>query len=388
MKRIRELDGLRFLAIFAVLLVHYRPPSRPGWNFLSLGWVGVDLFFAISGFLITTILVSLRGSRNPYRVFYWRRTLRIFPPYYAVLLPLSLAIVLSHAQVAAHLTIEAWVFLLSLTGLSHQIHGALLVLLHGVPLNTARTAVENHLFASYGDGIFVFWSLSVEELFYLMWAPIVLRCSRRQLLTISLAAIAVCPVLRVLFHTPLYPECFSFVCRFDSLMMGSLLSLLFIACKRGEISQPALKRGLNAGLAISLVCLAVLCAYSGLFNGLEIRTALSFSAFGYSLLGILFASVVGICAIHAESGLWWAAILGARPLVYIGTISYTMYLIHIPVWVTIYKLISILQGREATPGLILILLSVTTTIALAAISWRFVEKPILRFKDAAFANRQ
>jgi peptidoglycan/LPS O-acetylase OafA/YrhL len=388
MKRIRELDGLRFFAIFSVLLVHYRPPSRPELNFLSFGWVGVDLFFAISGFLITTILVSLRGSRNPYRSFYWRRTLRIFPPYYAVLLPLSLAIILSHAQVAVHLTLEAWVFLLSLTGLSHQVHGALLVLLHGAPLNTARAAIENHLFASYGDGIFVFWSLSVEELFYLIWAPIVLRCSRRQLLTISLLAIVVCPVLRVLFHTLLYPECFSFVCRFDTLMMGSLLSLLFIACKRGEINQPALKRGLNAGLALSLALLAALGVYCGLFNGLEIRTALSFSALGYSLLGILFASIVGLCAIHAESRLWWAVMLRARPLVYIGTISYTMYLIHIPIWVTLYKLLSFLEGEEIKPGFLFVFLSVAVTVAVASLSWKFLEKPILQFKDAGFAVRR
>ena len=387
MKRIRELDGLRFLAIFAVLLVHYRPPFRPGLDVLSLGWVGVDLFFVISGFLITTILVSLRGSPRPYRVFYWRRVLRIFPPYYLVLLLLSSTIFLTHAQVAIHLTLEAWVFLLSLTGLSHQMYGALLVLLHGAPLNTARAAIDNHLMSSYGDGVFVFWSLSVEELFYLIWAPIILKCSRRQILTVSLLAIIVCPLLRVLFHTPLYPECFSFVCRFDTLMMGSLLSLLFIACRRGEIHESTMSLGLNTVAVGSLLCLVPLCIHSGLLNRLEMRSALTFSAFGYTLLGVFFASIVGLCVIHAESSLWWAAMLRARPLVYIGTISYMMYLIHIPVWVTLYKLFSLLEGHEAMPGFPLALLSVAVTIGLAALSWRFLEKPILQFKDAVFAAR-
>jgi len=206
MKRIRELDGLRFLAIFAVLLVHYRPPYRPSLDVLSLGWVGVDLFFVISGFLITTILVSLRGSQHPFRIFYWRRVLRIFPPYYLVLLPLSLAILITHAQVAVHLAVEAWVFLLSLTGLAHHLQGAYLILFRGAPLNTMRAGIDNHLMSSYGDGVFVFWSLSVEELFYLIWAPIVLKGSRRSIIAIGFLAIVVCPLLRLLFHSPNYQE--------------------------------------------------------------------------------------------------------------------------------------------------------------------------------------
>jgi peptidoglycan/LPS O-acetylase OafA/YrhL len=388
MTRIRELDGLRFFAIISVLLVHYRPPYMPGFDIFSFGWVGVDLFFVISGFLITTILVSLRGSQHPYRVFYWRRVLRIFPPYYLVLLPLSLLIFLSHAQVALHLVVEAWVFLLSLMGLSHQIVGAFQVLFHGAPLSTARVAMEKHLFSNYGNGIFVFWSLSVEELFYLIWAPIILKCSRRRIMTVGLLAILVCPLLRVMFHTPLYPECFSFFCRFDTLMMGSLLSLLFIAFRRGEILKSTMSLGLNAAAVGSVFCLASLCIYSGLLNELEMRSSLTFSAFGYTLLGIFFAAVVGICVMHAESRLWWAAMLRARPLVYIGTISYMMYLIHIPVWVTLYKLLSLLEGKEVKPGLLLVLLSVAVTVAVASLSWKFLEKPILQFKDAGFAVRR
>jgi len=388
MKRIRELDGLRFLAIFAVLLVHYRPPYRPSLDVLSLGWVGVDLFFVISGFLITTILVSLRGSQHPFRIFYWRRVLRIFPPYYLVLLPLSLAILITHAQVAVHLAVEAWVFLLSLTGLAHQLQGAYLILFRGAPLNTMRAGIDNHLMSSYGDGVFVFWSLSVEELFYLIWAPIVLKGSRRSIIAIGFLAIVVCPLLRLLFHSPNYQECYSFVCRFDTLMMGSILSLLFAASGRGEIGRSTLKRGMYAVEVASLLCLIALSIHSGFLDHQEIRSALSFSAFGYTLLGIFFASIVGLCVFYAESGSWWAVILRARPLVYIGTISYMMYLIHIPVWVTVYKILSFLEGKEVNPGFLLVLLSVAVTIAVASLSWKFVEKPILRFKDAGFAVRR
>src|SRR5215469_9274502 len=79
--RILELDGLRALAITAVMLFHFSPHH----NHFKLGWAGVDLFFVISGFLITGILLDLRTDPSPYRTFYWRRVLRIFPPYYAVL---------------------------------------------------------------------------------------------------------------------------------------------------------------------------------------------------------------------------------------------------------------------------------------------------------------
>lgn len=79
--RILELDGLRTLAISAVLLIHFSPHSK----LFEMGWVGVDLFFVISGFLITGILLNLRSDSHAYRKFYWRRMIRIFPPYYAVL---------------------------------------------------------------------------------------------------------------------------------------------------------------------------------------------------------------------------------------------------------------------------------------------------------------
>jgi peptidoglycan/LPS O-acetylase OafA/YrhL len=65
-----------------------------------------------------------------------------------------------------------------------------------------------------------------------------------------------------------------------------------------------------------------------------------------------------------------------------------MYLIHIPVWVTVYKILSFLEGKEVNPGFLLVLLSVAVTIAVASLSWKFVEKPILRFKDAGFAVRR
>ena len=80
MRRIRELDGLRAIAIILVLGCHYEGFSQRAWRIPELGWIGVDLFFCLSGYLITSILLGMRGRRTPYKTFYARRLTRIVPP--------------------------------------------------------------------------------------------------------------------------------------------------------------------------------------------------------------------------------------------------------------------------------------------------------------------
>jgi peptidoglycan/LPS O-acetylase OafA/YrhL len=381
MKRVRELDGLRVFAVLAVIAVHYRPPFRPSLDFLSVGWAGVDLFFVISGYLITTILFSLRGTPRPYRVFYWRRMLRIFPPYYLVLFILTVYLAIRNVGQNVDWHVGSWLFLDSFRNLKAY-HDSILLALHG-HFDKQQLPLGNYVFTNYKDGFSIFWSLSVEEIFYLIWTPIVLICSRRTLLTISLLAIGVCPLLRVLCHGSQW-EFFFFPCRFDSLMMGSLLSLIFIAANQGEILRSALIRGLGAAGVLSLLCLVPLSIHDGLLRRMELRSALSFTAFGYSLLGVVFASVVGLCVIFGESAKWWCRFLRMKPMVYIGTVSYMMYMIHISVWVTVYKIFSRLEGPRMIPGLLIGFLSTVGTIGVAAISWKFLETPMLAFKNYSF----
>jgi peptidoglycan/LPS O-acetylase OafA/YrhL len=227
MGRIKELDGLRAIAVLGVLATHFVPPTSRLRNLLGLGWSGVDLFFAISGFLITGILIGLRQKEAPFRTFYWRRTLRIFPPYYLAL-ALILALALVHAERVDYEEILRHALFVSSAApgfvkfavrrLSIQAPAALFPQL----THYVYSALQ------FKDCFGIYWSLSVEELFYLVWAPIVLKGSRRAVLFFSVAPLLLCPVLRGLAHvSPHIGEGMGFVFRFDSLSAGGCVALLF-----------------------------------------------------------------------------------------------------------------------------------------------------------------
>ena len=381
MKRIRELDGLRFFAILGVLCVHYRPPFRPSLNVLSIGWIGVDLFFVISGFLITNVLISLKTTTHPYRVFYWRRALRIFPAYYLVLIGLLAAGYFTHLHFSrAEITLP--LLFLSSFQESYSIHQVYAVLLHGHALSKQSLAIDNHVFSSLRNATAIFWSLSFEEIFYLLWAPIVLHFSRRVLVSIAGAIIVISPFLRLLGHDPTFRECFSFPFRFDSLAMGSLLALILIAYKQdAKGGLKALIRGLKICAVASLIFLIILFIDDGFLRSIEPRSTLSFSFFGYSLLGVFFACIIGLCALFTDSSRWWAAFLRNRVLIYIGTVSYMIYLVHIPAWIFVYRMIARFEGHEPSASLALGMVAAITTVAIAALSWIVYERPILSYKN-------
>lgn len=170
--RIPALDGLRGLAILMVMLFHFslnldghawvenafRSPVR------DFGWTGVDLFFVLSGFLITGILVDARGAQNYFSAFYARRALRIFPLYY-----FSLAAI--------------WLVFRHLVARPSGVIWYAIYAQNWLPVG--------------GPGIGHFWSLAVEEQFYLVWPLIVYASSRRRVLQLSVAGIIFANILRV-----------------------------------------------------------------------------------------------------------------------------------------------------------------------------------------------
>jgi peptidoglycan/LPS O-acetylase OafA/YrhL len=383
MQRIPELDGLRLIAILGVFCVHFRPAPKHLFDATQLGWIGVDLFFAISGFLITGILLDLRGKEHPFKHFYWRRALRIFPAYYVSLaLIILLAVIHGQSPPPPGKTASAATFLVSLG--EQRVSWPLLTarLAGHQGFGVAALPVATPHFRSFADGIVVFWSLSVEELFYLLWAPIILLGSRRSRLVFCIAPFFVCPVIRAFVHTPSYPEMFLFFCRLDSLAAGACVALAF--GERQRVSKRVFDFGLLSTMISSgLLCLALFLK-CGLLSGTELRSTTTFAIFGYPLLAIFFAATTGLC-VHCSGRIWLAA-LRWKPITYIGKISYSMYLIHIPVYVAV----GLLWGAHTltyTSQILHGVAAVFCTIALSAISWKYFESPILALRDRPFSLR-
>jgi peptidoglycan/LPS O-acetylase OafA/YrhL len=277
--RIPQLDGLRGIAILLVMIFHFIwLPDFFGahyklngpievWlkNLLYSGWIGVDLFFVLSGFLITGILCDCRGDQHYFRNFYLRRTLRIFPLFYLFM--------------AAWIGIVWW--LPALENGNREGHTWWIL-----------TYTANYLISSAGwnsapTALAHFWTLAIEEQFYLVWPLAVFFLSRRQALFLSLAVALLCPCLRGwLIHLNWGTAARTFTpCRIDPIMWGSSLALVMREFNKdnARLLLPAL--GIfSAGLA----------AIFALENGLDGESPYM-GSIGLTLLGVSFTCILGLC---------------------------------------------------------------------------------------------
>ncbi|MGH9475749.1 MAG: acyltransferase family protein [Terriglobales bacterium] len=348
--RIAELDGLRALAVLAVISFHYTL-GTPWANPVSgLGWAGVDLFFVLSGFLITSILLASRDRPRYFSTFYARRTLRIFPVYYLLL--------------ALYIT-SGWLW----GGPQPWRYWAM----HALYLGSVVQFFHTFLFHApvfVFAGLAVLWSLSIEELFYLMWAPVVRWLHPSRLWLVLAAVIVIAPLLRWAVHTHSFPEYEFLPTRFDSLAWGAALALLL----RTRPRSSALPRALPAAaIAAGLVFAALEWSTGGSRSNLWIATI------GYTLLAVCFAGLVGWIVLSAGSKVFLCRLLRLRPARALGTISYTTYLIHYPVVALVSAALLALFGAAGV--LSRNLLALALTLLLAGASWRWLEGPILRLKD-------
>ncbi|HYE06775.1 MAG TPA: acyltransferase [Planctomycetota bacterium] len=363
--RIGALDGLRGIAVTLVLVVHsINSGPHAGDDALTaaivhasqIGTTGVDLFFALSGFLITGILLDSRDRPGWIRAFYARRILRIFPLYYAFL---AIALVGGHV-VAPQAPAQVW--------------------LEGNQ-GWFWTHLQNWLIASEGRwyftpiGVLHSWSLAIEEQFYLVW-PMTIAFLRGR------ALVAACVVLVGV----------SITCRATMFANGSeWLSLYVFTPARLD------------GLAIGAACAALVRSERVTKAGLQRVARLVFFAGGPLLLAAMLAFGVrgrwmigGFAAIAVVSAaaVLLAAMPGAaprlqrllcaRPLVMLGTYSYAIYLMHAPLmgwcghrWDTN---LAPRIGNGIGWQFVFFPLMVALSVAIAAVSWRFFESPILSLK--------
>lgn len=336
-RRVPELDAVRGIAILIVMVHNTLPkyPQLPLQKLFSYGWMGVDLFFVLSGFLITGILFDSKQATGYFRNFYARRCLRIWPLYYTVLLLMFVIIPFLRPSEASTVFARAspwWAYPLFLQNfLVHSPTGAT------GPLGTT-------------------WSLAIEEQFYVVWAVLVKWCSYRQLLRFAAAVILFSPILRFylsLHEVYLYPN---FFCRLDGLMAGSLLALMV----RSSDFIPA--RFVN--LAWASLFVAGPCAL--------LTEAAHARWLTYSLSAAASAAFVYLSLFAAQP--WFRLAIRNRALVSTGLISYGLYLLHkIP--------FDVAQsfGLDRYPWLTLVV-GFAASYAMANASWNLLEKPFLNLK--------
>ncbi len=343
MRHVPALDGLRGIAILAVLLCHFSARYSGFLRPLYLGWAGVDLFFVLSGFLITTVLVETRGAPGYYRNFYARRVLRIFPLYYAALAVLMMG------------------------GLALE-PGALWLWFYGGNVQIAM----NGWIANHGHGWISanhFWSLSVEEHFYLAW-PLVIAMvpparMRRVCLGIAVAALAYRCALVGCEHWIAAGENYlaayvSTPARVDGIALGALVAVL-----RREGRFAALARHAPVVAAAGAALVIGWCGSAG--PGWE-RSAVV-ETVGHSVLALTFVAVL----VLVLDGGTAARICSAAWLRFLGRYSYGIYVIHLPVacWLDAYP---------QPPWWIDVPAKVGLSIGLALVSWHLLEKRCLALK--------
>lgn len=336
-RKIPQLDAVRGIAILIVLVHNLYWFNWPPLTLVSkFGWMGVDLFFVLSGFLITGILLDARGSENYFRNFYARRGLRIWPLYYLMLAFMFVAVPLVRPQDAAE------------------------IFQRSTPWWSYPFFLQNFLVAApalAAGSLGVSWSLAVEELFYLVWPFFVRYLSLQRLQILAWVVLLISPRLRLDFlsrHWLIYSNPF---CRLDGLMAGALLAM---QVRKGGFAP---RRLLN---------LAWITFLAG------VPLAITTAAYGILWLTYSVAAITSTAFVYLslfEPHRWFRALLTNRFLMFTGTISYALYLLHkIPD--DIFKR---LHWKDAHP-LAVFWAIVAISYLLAIASRTLVEKPFLNLK--------
>lgn len=337
MKKVPQLDAVRGLAVLLVLLHNTDIyPSLHLGLISNNGWMGVDLFFVLSGFLITGILIDTRQSGGYFRNFYARRCLRIWPLYYSVLLFMFVIVpILRPSEV-------------------HAVFGA-----RSSPWWAYLVFLQNFLVpipASATGPLGVTWSLAVEEQFYLLWPLVVRFCTEAQLRKIAIVVICLSPALRFylwLHQVNIYSNPF---CRLDGLMAGAFLALVL----RSDCFLP------RKFLKQAWITLLVSAPLALIFDTFHARWIV------FSFTAIASVSFVYLSLFSTQR--WLQALLTNPFLVYTGTISYGIYLLQkIPL--DLAKTFHLEKHQLLAP-----LITTAATYAAAALSWNVLEKPFLKLK--------
>jgi peptidoglycan/LPS O-acetylase OafA/YrhL len=354
-RHLAALDGLRGVAILLVLLHGFDVIVSPAGighvldTVFDLGWIGVQLFFVLSGFLITGILLDTRQASGYYKSFFVRRVLRIFPLYYGVLFVAFVLLPLLVPVEGGEHQFWLWIYLANFV-------------------------------APFGLGVPAFphfWSLCVEEQFYLLWPFLVRHAGRRGVLALSTLLVFIAIGSRLYVRHRLgepigHGAAYMFTpCRMDALAIGALVAALL----RGERSAGWIARRKPETFAVG----GVLLLLAGAALGHLQRTGAMMQTFGYTLIALGFALVL-MGALNRRS--LPGRLLAWTPLCRCGTYSYGMYVFYAPLH--LFVGLPLLTKLGAAPTLMEALAyeaaAIATTFGLAAISWHLYERRFLALK--------
>ncbi len=337
--RIHSLDGIRAMAALMVMAFHFLGHHGESGRIMQMsviGQTGVDLFFVLSGFLITRILLRSKECPHFFRTFYMRRTLRIFPLYFGFLAIYFFVLPLVFGTPVPPFSSQCWSWFY----------------LENVP----QTFPSLH---SSGPGHF--WSLAIEEHFYLVWPLMVFILSRRQFTILVVATLILSPILRFIFLSRGIPVFYFTLTRMDALAFGSLLSVLLA----GGVKNVRIFRWLLLALVILLI--PMFAALSG--SRLDWLQAIKLT-----LIPGLYFALIGFC-IADPAARPLARLFSIGWLRWLGAISYGLYVFH----PTCFALVQKFAGPSSFA--VDLALSFGLTILVAYTSFRFFESPILKLKS-------
>jgi peptidoglycan/LPS O-acetylase OafA/YrhL len=332
------LQGLRGLAVLGVIVYHCHPRLVGTWlHYPALwGWAGVNLFFVLSGFLITSILLEAREKPHYFRNFYARRALRIWPVYLLVLLICyaSAPWFVGMPVPTAFKTAPWWAYLLFLQNLFHL----------AMPPAIGQT-----------------WSLAIEEQYYLVWAPMVRYMRRPWMLAAVLgAALIGCPLMRLAHPGWINPT--HTLIHLDGIAMGSLLAL---GLYRIGLSRRAWLSFGVAGLVLGIVAAATIAG----------GTAFLDSALTLAFGGAVLAAIASTGARNPINGN-----LSRGPLAFYGRISYGLYMIHIMVFIYFGWFDLKMETYGVAGNLAIVGFRLAMATAFATALWYGFESQILKLK--------
>lgn len=354
------LDGIRGVAVLLVFISHFHWILSPDpfltkvtpWHFINrtfeAGFMGVDIFFVLSGFLITSLLMKDRSTnqKNLFRRFYRRRALRLLPALYALLL--------------ADFFVSRW------ENFPGDIQWR--TTWHAILFLNNWNIVNN--FGEAQNDLGHLWSLGIEEQFYLIWPLTIWLLAKLKIPSKMMIPLILFASLVVMVHrTSLWNDGTSWIIlyirtdtRLDSLLIGAMFAYAY---RHYQVPSKIL----NSVATLSFLGLVY------------IKYVLDKSPFIFEMGWTIIALLAGFIILSVVEGVFFVQkVFTWRPLTIIGKVSYGLYLWHMPIF--------LLFGRHVTSGSrpLRLLIGIILAFVITSLSWFFIEKPFLNLKDPRHGN--